>query len=343
MKEIITARDVEIVTAEIITIKRQTQQVLVTAAIEIGRRLTEAKAMMPHGEWGKYLEERVEYSQSTAINLMRIYQEYGSEQESLFENFANSQTFANLNYSQALALLSVPAEDRAQFAEENDVANKSTREIQELIRQRDEKEKQLEQLRSELDGTEEAMAAAKDEKDEAVQKQNDLQHRLDEVTRKAAEKEKEKKQLEDELHKALQAEEHTKQLLKEAKENPVISDDAMEKIRKEAEESAAKAAAERAVKEVEEIKEKLGKAQEAEASAKKQLEDVQQKLTTAQKETKLANPNVAVFKTLFEQIQQTFQNMNDCRKLIAETDSEMAENLKNATLAVLEQWKGALR
>lgn len=296
MKEIITARDVEIVTAEIITIKRQTQQVLVTAAIEIGRRLTEAKAMMPHGEWGKYLEERVEYSQSTAINLMRIYQEYGSEQESLFENFANSQTFANLNYSQALALLSVPAEDRAQFAEENDVANKSTREIQELIRQRDEKDKQIEKLQSALDGTEEAMAAAKDEKDEAVQKQTDLQHRLDEVTRKAAEKEKEKKQLEEELHKALQAEEHTKQLLKEA-----------------------------------------------EASAKKQLEAVQQKLTTAQKETKLANPNVAVFKTLFDQIQQTFQNMNDCRKQIAETDSEMAEGLKNATLAVLEQWKGELR
>lgn len=343
MKEIITARDVEIVTAEIITIKRQTQQVLVTAAIEIGRRLTEAKAMMPHGEWGKYLEERVEYSQSTAINLMRIYQEYGSEQESLFENFANSQTFANLNYSQALALLSVPAEDRAQFAEENDVANKSTREIQELIRQRDEKDKQIEKLQSALDGTEEAMAAAKDEKDEAVQKQTDLQHRLDEVTRKAAEKEKEKKQLEEELHKALQAEEHTKQLLKEAKENPVISDDAMVKIRKEAEESAAKDAAEKAAKEVDEIKKKLEKAQEAEASAKKQLEAVQQKLTTAQKETKLANPNVAVFKTLFDQIQQTFQNMNDCRKQIAETDSEMAEGLKNATLAVLEQWKGELR
>ena len=58
MNEIIRARDIEIVTAEIVTIKRQAQQVLITAAIEIGRRLTEAKAMVPHGEWGKYLEDR---------------------------------------------------------------------------------------------------------------------------------------------------------------------------------------------------------------------------------------------------------------------------------------------
>ena len=78
MNEIIRARDIEIVTAEIVTIKRQAQQVLITAAIEIGRRLTEAKSMVPHGEWGKYLEDRVEYSQSTANNLMKIYKEYGS-------------------------------------------------------------------------------------------------------------------------------------------------------------------------------------------------------------------------------------------------------------------------
>ena len=246
MNEIMTGRDIEVVTAEIITIKRQTQQVLVTAAIEIGRRLTEAKSMVPHGEWGKYLEDRVEYSQSTAINLMRIYQEYGSNQESLFENFANSQTFANLNYTQALALLSVPAEDRAQFAKENDIVHKSTREIQDLVRQRDEQNKQIEQLQSELTSTEEAMATAKDEKDEAVRKQEDLQHRLDEVTRKAADREKEKKLLEDQLQKALQAEKHTKQLLEDAKANPVLSNDAMAKIRKEAEENAAKTAAENA-------------------------------------------------------------------------------------------------
>ena len=35
MNEIIRARDIEIVTAEIVTIKRQAQQVLITAAIEI--------------------------------------------------------------------------------------------------------------------------------------------------------------------------------------------------------------------------------------------------------------------------------------------------------------------
>lgn len=95
MSEIVTVRDIDIVTAEIVTIKRQTQQVLITAAIELGRRLTEVKAMIPHGEWGKYLQERVDYSQSTADNLMKLYREYGSGQDSLFEDV--QQTFNRMN------------------------------------------------------------------------------------------------------------------------------------------------------------------------------------------------------------------------------------------------------
>ena len=85
-----STRDIDMVTVEINTIKRQTQQILLTAAVEIGRRLVEAKSMVPHGEWGKYLEEKVEYSQSTAKNLMKLFEEYGSDQNKLFDYISNS-------------------------------------------------------------------------------------------------------------------------------------------------------------------------------------------------------------------------------------------------------------
>lgn len=335
MSEMVTVRDVDIVTAEIVTIKRQTQQVLITAAIELGRRLAEVKAMIPHGEWGKYLQERVDYSQSTADNLMKLYREYGSGQDSLFDNFANSQTFANLSYTQALALLSVPAGEREQFAEENDVANKSTREIQELIRQREEQDTQINQLQTEL-------TDAKSEKEEVEELLADAEKECD--SRK-----QEVERLTEQLQKAQEAEQKAKEQLKKVKENPTVPKDVMDKLRTEAEAEATKVAAEKAEKEVKKIQGQLEKAQKAaqEAETEKKravvaLEQMKQKLQTAQQEVKMANPDVAVFKLLFENVQETFNKMNDARKTVAEVDPAMGENLKRAVAAVLEQWRTEL-
>ena len=69
MSDIEIIRTPEIVAAEINSIKEQTQNILLFNSIEIGRRLTEAKNMMEHGQFGKWLAEKVDYSQSTANNL----------------------------------------------------------------------------------------------------------------------------------------------------------------------------------------------------------------------------------------------------------------------------------
>jgi len=335
MNEIVTSRDVEIVTAEIMTIKRQTQQVLITAAIEIGRRLTEVKSMIPHGEWGKYLEERVDYSQSTANNLMKIYREYGSGQDSLFDNFANSQTFANLSYTQALALLSIPAEEREQFAEENDVASKSTREIQELIRQREEQATQINQLQNEL-------TDAKSEKEEVEELLADAEKECD--SRK-----QEVERLVEQLQKAQEAEQQAKEQLKAAKANPTVPKNVMDKLRAEAEAEAKKAAAETAEKERKKIQGQLEKAQKAAQDAEdekkrtmQELAQMEQKLQAAQQEVKMANPDVAVFRALFEDVQQTFNRLNGARLKVMQADPAMGESLKNATVAVLDQWRKEL-
>ncbi|MGG1673299.1 DUF3102 domain-containing protein [Paenibacillus sp. NRS-1783] len=139
----ITNRTPEVIAAEIRSIDQQARQYVLQSAIEIGRRLTEAKELVAHGEWGDWLKSNVNYSQSSANNFMKISVEY-----------ANSQSFTNLSYTQAVALLSVPAEDRETFATENNVAEMSTRELQAAIKERQEVEKQLAEERERLKATE---------------------------------------------------------------------------------------------------------------------------------------------------------------------------------------------
>ena len=100
--------------SEIIMITNATKQTLLFNTIEIGRRLTEAKKIIKHGQWTNWLKERVDYSQRTANNFMKIYEQYGKS--GLAEK---SQSIANLSYTQALTLLDVPAEQRQEFVEEN--------------------------------------------------------------------------------------------------------------------------------------------------------------------------------------------------------------------------------
>ena len=59
--------------SEINLITEQTKQMVLMNFIELGKRLTEAKAMVKHGEWGNWLKERVNYSQRTANNMMKLY------------------------------------------------------------------------------------------------------------------------------------------------------------------------------------------------------------------------------------------------------------------------------
>ncbi|WNF36426.1 DUF3102 domain-containing protein [Bacillaceae bacterium IKA-2] len=143
----VSTRTTEIIAAEINSIKEQTRKMFLYNSIEIGRRLTEAKIMVPHGEWGKWLEGNVDYSQSTATNLLRIFEQFSSDQLSIFGANVKSQAFEKLSYSQAVALLGVPEEQREAFVKEKDVENMSTRELNKVIKEK--KELELKLLESE--------------------------------------------------------------------------------------------------------------------------------------------------------------------------------------------------
>lgn len=134
MSEYAVVKSPEVLAVEINAIKQQAQTMMLQASAEIGKRLIEAKEQVGHGEWGKWLQENVEYSQSTANRLMQIYNEYGT----------NSAALHNLSYSKAIALLGMEAEEREAFMEDNDVENMSSRELQKLVKQKQKLEKQLE-------------------------------------------------------------------------------------------------------------------------------------------------------------------------------------------------------
>lgn len=134
MNEMTTTRTPEIVAAEIRTFTAS----MLNNIIEIGRRMAEVKEMLPHGEFMGWVEENTGYSQSTANNFMRLFAEYGDRQGSLFGAEVNSQTFANLTYSKALALLALPSGEREEFVESHDVSDMTTKELKEAIRERDE-------------------------------------------------------------------------------------------------------------------------------------------------------------------------------------------------------------
>ena len=118
---------------EIIMLKNQTAQNI----IEIGRRLIKAKEMLPHGEWGKWLEEKVEFTQQTANKFMRVANEMG-----------NYASMLNSGSAKLFALLSLPEPDRETFIETQPIEGMTTRELQQAIKEKKELQKQLEEIQA---------------------------------------------------------------------------------------------------------------------------------------------------------------------------------------------------
>ena len=112
----VSERDLGVITNEIKYYWRRGQAAVLDCVIEIGRRLVEAKGMIKHGGWGEWIDENFEFSHSSANSFMKLYEEYGADQLTIFGAVSDSQTFANLPYSKALALLAVPKDLQKRWA-----------------------------------------------------------------------------------------------------------------------------------------------------------------------------------------------------------------------------------
>lgn len=196
-------RSPEVIANEINAIKSQTSSILSAAlsytkrsCFEIGRRLEEAKALVPHGEWGAWLENNFEYSESTAGNLMRIYREFGGEQINLLTGKSDMETFEGLSQSQLIELFTLPKHSRVEFVEEHREEledGMSIREMRELIKEQ--KETIERQEREILDNDESygelvtKLRAAEKERDALSTEREDLKADLEKIRSEPKEKE----------------------------------------------------------------------------------------------------------------------------------------------------------
>lgn len=294
--EIVVARTPEIVAAEIRQIRDDTLKEYLNSCIEIGKRLCEAKEMVAHGEWASWLKTAVSFSQRTANNLMKIYEQYGAAQGELWGASAISQTFANLSYSQAVALLAVPAEEREEFVEKNDVANMSTRELQEAIKARDEAMALLEKQDKEMD---DAIKSWETEREKILKENKKITKDLDFANKKL--------KMEQERHDALT----DKSKKDEAKHLEQIK--RLEKELAEAEEKEAEPSEEMQA-EIEKLKTQLKKAEQLGA------------------ERLAGDEETARFKILYETVQNNFSDLLDA---MANIRDEMAKEKRKAAVKAL--------
>ena len=106
--------------AEVRAIEEQVKGVALSGAVAIGKRLLEAKGLVPFGRFGEWLRLNVNYSERRAQDLMRLYETYGRG--------TIPESVSALDYSKAVALLSAPEEAREALAEQ--AGDMSVRELQ---------------------------------------------------------------------------------------------------------------------------------------------------------------------------------------------------------------------
>lgn len=316
-------RDIDIVTNEINSLLSQAQCLLLTFAIEIGRRLVEAKSLLPHGGWGNWLKEKVGFSQSSANNYMKIFEEYGDEQITLFGAVPNSQTLGNLPYTKALKLLALPSEEREDFVKDNKVEDMSSRELEQAVKERNEAR----------------AAAEKAEKEkEELQSLLDEKEDFEEKARTAGENARlalaAKEKAEADLIKAKENEKKAKEALKKLKENPEIPDSVTEKIKAEAEAEASENAKKELENTIQEANKKIDEALEQKSQAEKQAEDMKHYIEALKKEQKMNNPAVMEFKVYFSQAQEVQDKLINLLGRIKAEDPETAGKLGAALEAV---------
>lgn len=329
MNDIQTQRTPDIIGAEIRGLTQQAKTMTLWFGIEIGRRLTEAKAMLEHGQWLAYLKEQTEFSQPSASRLMRLYDEYGAKQTSLFGAELNYSTLNNLSISNALRLLAVPEDEREEFAAEHDVEHMSARELDELIKQRDEAEKRAAKAEEQVQQAADGAAKADEQYQKAKQELHLLREKLENAEAQKSAAEKELSELRERpVEVAVEVDEKA---VEEAITAARAKNDAewaekMAKVKNELSEAGLKA---------EKLKAKIKKAEEKAAASAAELEKLKKSQT-------LSDPNTAVFKQIFEQVQEDFNKLHGSLLKVRASDPDTAEKLTAAVRALVDKMQGAL-
>lgn len=313
----VTGRSSNTIAAEIVAITNQARQMAVMAAIEVGKRLVEAKALVGHGEWGAYVERECLMSHRSANNCMKLFREW--------ERNPNSQALANMSYTNAVRLLALPEEDRDELMESNDVANMSSRDLDAKIKELQEAKAANEsleadnlELQQKLLDAEQRAAAAKSSED-AWQAEIDKLNAALTAARDDATKAKNRAQY--------------------LQDHPEIPQKEKDKLQKAAREQGAKDAEQKLQSQLDAARKEAQAAAEAKAAAERAVQDVQAQLAAIKKQSQFSSPDAAAFKVLFDQLQSDFNKLNGHLMKIMAADAEQGEKFKSALQTLVEMMR----
>lgn len=350
-EELTQKRTPELIGAEIRMYVDTGRRITLLCGIEIGRRLKEAKEMLPHGEWLPWLERETEFSTSSASRYIQAFDQYGAAQLGLFGPETNFPALGNLSITKALALLAVPEGEREQFAEEHDVENMSTRELEQAIKDKKAAEERAAALEKELaeieDGHELALAELTDQLNEL---------RINAA--KGKEALKERSGLLDEIEKAQLTEKELRDQIHDLENRPIATvkerdEQAIEEAVQKAKAAAAVEWSERTAKLTQELekaktatdklKAKADKADagaaEKVAAAEAEAEKLRRELEAARKAAKLSDANVTAFSIHFKAFQETAQALFAALGKIADADISTAAKLADGVEQLFSRYK----
>lgn len=321
-------RDIEAITSEILDAKRAGGEAILT----IGKGLMEAKALLSHGEWLPWLEERVEFSEKAAQRFMLLARKY-----------SNPTTLSDLGASKALILLAVPDEVRNEFieaphvvdGEEKSVNDMSVRELKAAIKERDEAMKAAELAKAEQSAAEQAREKLAADMAMAYERIAGLNAEVEAQSTKAREAQDAADRLEKELE----------ELRSRPVEAAVEADAAaIEAARKEAE-TAMRAQLEEAEAAQKKTRADLMESNSALQRAKLEREQMESELRNqlAQAEKKAAltsSEDLVLFRALFDQAQELANKMGGVLMKVRGRDPEKAAGLSKALLALCDKIRG---
>ena len=300
MSEAFEERDIDVITEEINFYKQQAGM----AILEIGKRLVEAKEQLSHGEWLPWLEKKVEFSERSAQQYIRLWKEYGK-----------SATVADLGVRKALVLLALPDTERDSFAgekhevngEEKTAAEMTVKELEKAVAERNTARQEAEQAKADLYAAREAAREARDHVEALRGELEALKNRPTEVAIE------QRDATEEQLAAARQEAEDA------AARQVAALEKALEKARGEA--AAAEAELQAAERERDSALD-AAKGYKAEAEAA-------HKLAAA-----ASNEGVTKFKVVFD---QTVENVNTLATLLQALPDSQQEKLRRALLALADQ------
>ncbi len=322
-------RDIEVITCEILAAKRAGGEAILT----IGKCLIEAKAQLPHGEWLRWLTERVEFSESTAQRFMRLAREW-----------SNPSALTDLGATKALQLLALPETERDVFldethlvdGEEKTVIDMTSRELERAIKDRNAALLQAEQAKADRAAAEQARVKMAEDMALANERIAGLNAEVEAQSAKAMEARDTAARLEEEL--------------RELRSRPIdvaveADPTAIEAARKEAEAAMrdklnqAKAAQKRAQKDLIDLNSAYQRAklerEQMEAELRKQLAQAEKKASLA------ANEDFVLFRTLFDQTQDLVNKMVGAMMKLRNKSPELAEKMSKALLALSDKIREA--